>query len=159
MKTQKRHFFGGTKSYGVEDWRNFYYDPRSYSDILSSIAWANANSIERYEVTAEKIGVDHSTWFNVYKASDIFDNPHLIFNTLKPTLTILTYWNHDQERLLKGLEIESIEKPFPDYLWHIKVKNPDMHLFWTKHPIRLSLEGIKFNDVIDQIISIYRKTI
>jgi hypothetical protein len=145
------------KFYEIPDWKDLYKDPFSFEVILSSFAWANANSIERYEVTAKNNGVLYDDWKKVVDASDIFDNPQLIFKTLQPKVVVLMHWDQDEKKLLDGLEIEEQSKPFPEYLWYYKIKNPDMHLFWTKHPLRLHFEGVNFDEVIDKIISIYKE--
>jgi len=140
------------KLHKISDWRILYKDPFKYEDVLSSFAWANAESIERYHVTAQGNDVKLEDWQKVKEASKIFDDAKLIFSTLEPNVVILMHWTADETTLLKGLEIEYVSEIHPDYLLHYKIKSPDMHLFWTKHPVRLHYEGVDYNSVIEEIV-------
>ena len=146
------------KLHAIADWKDLYKDPFKYEDILSSFAWANAESIERYHVTAQSNNVKLEDWQKVKEASKIFDDAKLIFSTLEPNVVILMHWAADEQALLKGLEIESVSKIHPDYLWHYKIKSPDLHLYWTKHPVRLHYEGIDYDSLIEEIV-LHLKTI
>ena len=140
---------------GIPNWKELYKNPFVYEDMLSSIAWANTDSIERYHVTAQSNGVTFEDWQRVKDASKIFDRPPLVFNTLNPNLVILMNWGQDETQLFKKMEIEYELKMRPDYLWYYKFKKPDMHLFWTKHPFRLHFEGVDYNVLVDEIVSTY----
>jgi hypothetical protein len=142
--------------YGINDWRELRDDPYEYEEILSSFVWANTDSIERFKVTAKANGVNYTDWEKLKIASRIFDDPPLIFNTFQPNIVVLMNWNQDEQLLLKGLKIEYESKPRPDYLWYYKIINPNTHLFWIKHPLRMHFESINYNDLISEIIEIYK---
>lgn len=146
-----------SKLYNIPDWKSFYKEPSSYEKILGGFAWANCNSLERYEVTAKKQGVHYDDWLKISEASKIFDNPPLLFNTLKPNIIVLMHWNQDKEKLFEGLFIETQTKIALDYLWYYKIKDPNTHLFWIKHPQRLNFERVSFEYVINIIVETYFK--
>lgn len=142
------------KLYGLEDWRELYRNPNNHSEILSSFAWANTDSIERYEVTAQKLGADYESWKQLKKASTKFDSAKLIIDCLEPDLIILENWNKEEDWLLNGLKIIEESEP-QQFLWHYKFEKPNTQLFWTKHPRGHNSLGIDQEQVVTDIQRVY----
>ncbi|HMG68462.1 MAG TPA: hypothetical protein VK588_12280 [Chitinophagaceae bacterium] len=144
------------KFHGVADWKEFVRDDEKHGHILNGFAWANCDSIERYNVTAQNNGVSISDWRKIKAASEIFDSPQLIFNALEPDLVILLHWQEEEDWLLAGLQVVSESEPHP-YLWHYNclLNSREIQIFWTRHPRGMPNMGIDYDIIIDEIISIY----
>lgn len=143
--------------YDLKDWKELTKNPEDHETILSSFAWANCDSIERYEVTAQKHGVVFSDWKRVKDASIIFDNPQLIFGSLEPDIVILLHWHKEEDWLLNGIEVleEAILKP---HLWWYKCRlhGREFQIFWTYHPRGMPKKKIVQDEIISEIISKYQ---
>lgn len=142
------------KFYDLPDWRELYRNPNDFYEILSSFAWANAHSIERYEVTAKTNKASEVSWNTLKEASLIFDDTKLILGALDPDLVIFQHWDAPEDWLLKGLEVTQAAKPL-EFLWYYKVDNPHTYLFWIPHPRGYNRRGLSPQILIDAIISIY----
>ena len=81
--------------YGLADWKALKRNENP--EILKSVAWANANSIERYHVTAQGRGVKPGNWQRAKDASVPFDRLSLITQTMSPNIVILLAWGADDE--------------------------------------------------------------
>jgi len=146
------------KIHNIKDWRDLYRDPDAYFDILSSFAWANTDSIERYEVTAQKLGARQEDWARLKEASRIFDNFKLLTDTLEPEIVVLMNGEMSEDWLLNDIKIKFESEP-QEFLWYYECEEPKMHLFWTSHPRGHQQKGINQNQLVDNIVSIYRSHI
>jgi hypothetical protein len=164
----KQGFWGFVLSFlkefhNVQNLRDLYDLDKANNDerlgnILSSFAWANANSIEAYHVTAQEKGVTFSDWEKVKNASLVFDDPKTIIETLKPNLVIFLNWesNQGEDWLLNGFNIVKEEVLQEGYLWYYYFKNTNTHFFWTRHPTDQRFMGIKQEPLIKEIIEKYK---
>lgn len=143
------------KIHGVKDWRDLYRVKDKYFEILSSFAWANTDSIERFEVTAQNLGANYQDWLRLKAASRIFDDFKFIIEILEPDLVILMNWDQTEEWLLNGLKIIYESEP-QEFLWYYECDEPKMHLFWTSHPRGHQQKGINQDLVVDDIVTVYR---
>jgi hypothetical protein len=116
------------KFHNLPDWRELYKNPDGYEDILSSFAWANTDSIERYEVTAKGLGGCYESWKKLKEASILFDESKSMFDSLEPNIVILVNWEMSEELLLNGFDISYEFEPKP-HLWYYKIAKPDTHFF------------------------------
>jgi len=140
---------------GITDWQELYRNPSSYSELLSSFAWANTDSIERYEVTAKKQGATKENWTKLKEASSIFDSAKLIIDSLEPDIIILVNWNKEEDWLLEGLNIKLESEP-QDFLWYYKTENPTTQIFWTSHPRGHNSKGINQDKIVSDISEIFK---
>ena len=139
---------------GLPDWKELYRNRYEYADILSSFAWANTNSIERFEVTAQKLGGCYESWTRLNEAGKIFDSAILIINSIKPDIIVLEHWKASEDWLLEGLKINY--KSIPDeHLWYYEIGKPKTHIFWTPHPRGFNKRGVCIEEITDSIVSIY----
>lgn len=126
------------KFHGVPDWRVLKRGERD--DILGSFAWANMNTIERYEVSAKERGVTLETWGTIKKASLHIDRGEHVIRSLTPDVVVICHWDCDERWLTDGLAVsERVE--IGDHLLYLHVQTTNTHVIWTAHPTWL-----KFND-------------
>jgi hypothetical protein len=76
--------------YGIKDWKDI---KNGKSELSKSFAWANCNSMERYEVSAKKFGASKEDYIKVKESSMIFDNIWNIVKGLEPDLIIVLNWD------------------------------------------------------------------
>lgn len=143
------------KIHNVPDWKELYKNPFDNEDILSSFAWANTDSIERYDVTAKGLNACYQSWQKLKNASNIFDHSKLILESLEPDIVILFKWDASREWLFKDLEIKE-ESKNKNYLWYYEISKPNLHLFWTSHPRGYQQRGLNADEMVEDIVSIYR---
>lgn len=122
----------------VPDWKTVKQGERP--EILSSFAWANINTIERYEVTAKNKGVKQENWDLVKRASAAIDRGENILRALNPQLVVICHWDCDEKWLTDGLVVEE-RTDIGDHLLYMKLQPTGTHVVWTAHPTWL-----KFND-------------
>lgn len=120
---------------------------RKYPELLKSFIWANANSIERYEVTACEKGADESSWLKVKEASKNLDNLNHIINVAKPHLVFILYKGASKDFFLKetrlsdayGINIDDkknylrLEDKELGYSYYYR-RDSDTHIFHMPHP-------------------------
>lgn len=133
-------------------------------DLLRSFVWANANSIERYCVTAEKKNASYDSWKKVKKASLPFDNLNHIINTANPKVVFILYSGASQEYYLDlsdktyGLDITNkrdylkIENKEFKYFYYYR-RDTATHIFNLPHPTRIGLFSEKsIDEYVDSLI-------
>ena len=123
----------------------------------------NANSIERYSVTAEKENADPDSWKIVKEASKAFDDLNHVLRIANPKVVFILSSNTKREYYLNlqdyGLNVENAQ----DYL---KLTNTDLnyqyfyrrdtgtHIFHLYHPTYIGLHsGRSIDDYIESIIT------
>lgn len=140
------------------------------NDILSvmkSFVWANANSIERYEVSSMGQGANQKDWEQIKKASMKFDdlnhvinscNPKVIFllsggtdvNNIINDATISKIYNIDTNNKRNILKITHQGEAKYDYFY---LRSTDTHLFKLPHPTWMGLySGIGIDKYVESII-------
>ena len=122
-------------------------------NILKSFVWANAMSIERYDITAKGKEVIYDNWKKVADAGKVFDKAENILKTFKPNILILLNWTMVPDGWFPT-EIGEPEIYDPNYLKYYYLKNTNTHLYWTKHP--RSLTNIGFDVIIHKILQSIR---
>ena len=135
--------------HGVENWKEL--KNRMRADILSSFAWANINTVERYEITAKKQNVEWSIWSKIKQASTLFDRGENIIRALDPHLIVIVHWDCHESWLTDGLVLEE-KDVVGDHLWYLKIQPTNTHVVWTAHPTWLKFHG--FDEYVDQCVSI-----
>ena len=122
-------------------------NPKKYPELLKSFIWANANSIERYDVTASKEGADQSSWLKVKEASKNLDNLNHIINVAKPHVVFILYKDANENFFLKegigtkayGVNIDDrknylrIDDKELGYSYYYR-RDSDTHIFHLPHP-------------------------
>lgn len=169
-------YLGWPKNYHATFWgfvlkflSKFYHIPfenlidKSNLDILKSFIWMNANSMERYQVTAEKENADYVNWQIVKEASKVFDDLNHVLRIANPKLVFILSSGTRGEYYLNlqdyGLDVENAQ----DYL---KLTNTDLnyqyyyrrdtgtHIFHLYHPTYMGLHsGRSIDDYIESIMA------
>ena len=106
-------YLGWARNYHASFWgfilkflSKFYQVPfkdlidAKHPELLRSFVWANANSIERYSVSAEKNNASYDSWKKVKQASLPFDNLNHIINTANPKVVFILYSGASQDYFL-----------------------------------------------------------
>ena len=127
-------------------------DP-SAIDKLKDFAWANANSIERFSVTAKERAAI-GDWTKVKAASLVFDSAKHVVDVLKPDLMIILWWSPDATWLTKGLSAATCRKKYDHHMWHYEVTSGPQ-VIWTAHPRWLSANG--FERYVIKVSNLARK--
>lgn len=136
--------------YEVNDWKKI--KKRKEEDILRSFAWCNTNSIERYQVTAKKGGVDYENWLKVKNASKIFDKAKYLLDVLKPNIMVIESWETPETWLSEGLNQNLVKQEIDDHFWYYFLPTTQTHILWTAHPTWLN-KNRHFNDYIKYLVS------
>lgn len=140
---------------------------KKYPELLKSFIWANANSIERYEVTACGEGADKSSWLRVKEASKNLDNLNHIINVAKPHLVFILYKYASEDFFLKetglseayGINISDrknylrLENKELGYSYYYR-RDSDTHIFHMPHPRYLGIHyGFEkyISDILEKI--------
>ena len=136
-------------------------------DVLKSFVWANANSIERFEVSSKGQGANLADWEQVKNASAKFDDLNHIINSCHPKVifllsggtdvnniindkTLSRIYNIDSSNKSNILKIAHKEGIPYDYYY---LRNTDTHLFKLPHPTWMGLySGIGINKYVEAII-------
>jgi hypothetical protein len=125
------------KFHGVADWRSLRAER---PEILSSFAWANTNSIERYHVTAKGNGVKWEDWKAIKDASAILDDLGNIMASLSPNVLVLLNWGSSgghsrlNEWIKSGLGRNSTCLEVEDHLLWLESPDCPTRVLWTAHP-------------------------
>ena len=136
-------------------------------DVLKSFVWANANSIERFEVSSKGQGANHADWEQVKNASAKFDDLNHIINSCRPKVIFLLSGGADLNSVINDSTLSKIYNIDPsnksnilkiahkegvpyDYYY---LRNTDTHLFKLPHPTWMGLySGIGINKYVEAII-------
>lgn len=137
----------------------------SNSNILRSFIWMNANSIERYEVTANKENANYDSWQKVKEASLPFDDLNHVLRVASPKVVFILYSRARNDYYLNlkdmryGLNVENAH----DYF---KLMNKDLHyqyfyrrdtgthIFNMPHPRYMGLySGRSIDDYVQSIMA------
>jgi hypothetical protein len=121
--------------YGIDSWQRV--KSGETEEILRSFAWGNTNSIERYEVTAQKKGVDYENWLAVKQASKCFDRGKYLLDVLQPQIMVILNWETNEEWLSDGVE-NVARQEIDDHFWYYFLPTTQTHVIWTAHPTWLT---------------------
>src|SRR5690606_25352797 len=94
---------------------------------------ANADSIERFDVTAKKMGCDYNSWQKVKTVSLRFDNFKRLLDTFEPEIVLLEHWELSEEWFHKDMKY-SVDKYIDEFLEYYEVENTNCKVFWFPHP-------------------------
>lgn len=139
--------------HNISDWKSLKNGEVPHiAEILQSFIWANTNAIERYSVTAKKLGANEKEWQVVSLASKAFDSSHILIEALSPKVIIILHWEADESWLTDHNGY--IEGPIEitETLLYYHLIDSSTHVYWTKHPVRMSIEKIDFDETINQIL-------
>jgi hypothetical protein len=125
----------------------------SRENILSSFAWANVNSIERYQVTCEDNGVEKSVYDKVKDASKIFDDFKFILDTLTPDVVIITHWSFDLD-YFQNAGYKDPPVNLGDHLQKINLEGTKCQVYKTAHP-----GWLYRNNLVHQIIATIKEDV
>lgn len=136
-------------------------------NVLKSFVWANANSIERFEVSSKGQGANLADWEQVKNASEKFDDLNHIINSCQPKVIFLLSGGTDVNSIINDSTLSKIYNIDPsnkgnilkiahkegvpyDYYY---LRNTDTHLFKLPHPTWMGLySGIGINKYVEAII-------
>lgn len=136
-------------------------------DVLKSFVWANANSIERFEVSSKGQGANLADWEQVKNASAKFDDLNHIINSCHPKVIFLLSSGTDVNSIISDESLSNIYNIAPsnksnilkiahkegipyDYYY---LRNTDTHLFKLPHPTWMGLySGIGIDKYVYSII-------
>jgi hypothetical protein len=122
--------------HGIQNWKTL--KRKEHSDVLSSIAWGNANAIEGYRVTAARKGASTSAWDIVKKASLRFDSGQLFLDTLAPDVILLMTKGTNPEQYF-GHTVKLVKwRNFPESdmtVYNLPTSNA--WLFHMPHPTKM----------------------
>ena len=134
--------------------------------ILKSFLWAQANSIERYEVTSQWAGAEQHAWDEVKTASRKFDDLNHIINSCAPKVVFIVYsgvnedyfmndetlsrmYSVDAKHKKNCLRLSNAEMKY-DYYY---LRNSSTHVFKLPHPTWMGLySGIGIDAYVDSLI-------
>lgn len=172
------HYLGWPKNYHATFWgfvlkflARFYnvefkdLIEEKYPEVLRCFLWANTNSIERYEVSAQKQGADYECWRKVKEASLPFDNLNHLLRVANPKVVFILFSGARQEFFLDsntltyGLDVTNKN----DYL---RIDNKDFgyryffrrdtgtHIFCLPHPTYMgAYSGKSIDAYVDNLIT------
>lgn len=136
-------------------------------DVLKSFVWANANSIERFEVSSKGQGANLADWEQVKTASAKFDDLNHIINSCHSKVIFLLSGGTDVNNIINDKTLSRIYNIDPsnksnilkiahkegipyDYYY---LRDTDTHLFKLPHPTWMGLySGIGINKYVEAII-------
>lgn len=140
---------------------------KKYPNILKSFIWANANSVERFEVSAANKGAEFAAWQKVKKASLKLDDINHIINVANPQVIFIVYKDAKEDFFLndstltsafgldnnnrkKYLRIDDLEYRYSFYYR----RDSNTHIFHLPHPRYMGIySGIGIDKYIESIIS------
>lgn len=140
---------------------------KKYPNILKSFIWANANSVERFEVSAANKGAEFAAWQKVKKASLKLDDINHIINVANPQVIFIVYKDAKEDFFLndstltsafeldnnnrkKYLRIDDLEYRYSYYYR----RDSNTHIFHLPHPRYMGIySGIGIDKYIESIIS------
>ncbi len=137
--------------------KNLKIKKGKYHALMSSFVWGNANAIERYDVTAEKMMVDYEVWKKVKKASKPFDSINHLIDATHPKVIFITYKAVDKEYILQDNDVYSKNHEYVIDGKKIRFRyyylsNRDTHIFVTPHPTWMNRCKIGFKPYIKALI-------
>jgi len=115
--------------HSVSDWTQILERP----DILSSFAWANESSVERFHVSAQKGGAQSKDWQAVKDASAVLDGGDNVVQALHPHLMVILNWGCDENWLIEPYSDGEPVK-VDDHLLYYFLPGCRTHVIWTAHP-------------------------
>lgn len=137
------------------------------SSILKSFVWANANCIERYEVTSKWEGAEIDSWNVVKSASRRFDDLNHIINSCMPKVIFIIYSGVDEKKYIlnettlsdifgKNFEqrrnVLKLNNENPKYNYYY-LRDSATHVFHLPHPTWMGLySGIGIDNYVDSLI-------
>lgn len=136
----------------IEDWRELYREEAIHNEILSSFVWANIDSIERFQVTAEKLGCNYEDWVKVKNASKRFDNFESLIEIYEPDIIFIEHWDADEAMLHVNIKYEK-EEILNENLWYYQTLNKKTEIFWLPHPRGHNSKKIDTEQLINIIIN------
>ncbi|MCR4566101.1 MAG: hypothetical protein K5651_08440 [Bacteroidales bacterium] len=134
-----------------------------HPEILSSFVWANANSIERYETSAQGQGASHENWQKVKQSSRSFDNLNHVINFAQPKVVFILSSRTDKEYFLEplaefGLKVNDksnymdFTNPSPQYGYYYR-RDTNTHIFSLPHPTYMgAYSGKSIDDYVESLI-------
>lgn len=139
---------------------------KSLRSILKSFVWANANSIERYEVTSKWENADPGVWESVKCASRKIDVLNHVINSCAPKVVFIIYSGANEEYIVDETTLSGIygedfnqrtsrlklhnDEPKYDYYY---LRGSSTHVFHLPHPTWMGLySGIGIDAYIDSLI-------
>jgi len=132
-----------------------YETNEKFFDILESFIWGNTNSLEGYNVSAEKQGAQYNDWDHVKKASKIFDTAKYVLDICKPDLLLILNWTEDEKWLTGDQKTEHIE--LSSHIWYYKTSKTNV--YWLANPRYIcSPFGIGFDKTIEIVINHYNES-
>ena len=140
--------------YNLYNWKTL--KRRENEDILKSFAWGNANSIERYHVTAQKKGVTYEDWQLVKNASRLFDKGGHLVNVFRPHIMVILNWE-SHEDWLQSETIDKLERQeIDEHFWYYYLPTTQTHILWTAHPMWLA-KNKDFDDYIKYLVDFIKQ--
>lgn len=172
------HYLSWPKNYHATFWgfvlkflANFYNVDfqdlinEKYPEVLRSFLWANTNSIERYEVSAQKQGANYESWRKVKEASLPFDNLNHLLRVANPKVVFILYSGAKQEFFLDsisltyGLEVTNkndylrIDNKEFGYRYYFR-RDSGTHIFCLPHPTYMgAYSGKSIDAYIESLIA------
>jgi hypothetical protein len=137
-----------------KDWKAFKYGEEE--DLLRSFVWGNTNAIERYEVTAQKRGVEHTDWMAVKKASQVFDTAAHLLDIFEPRIAVILNWAASEQWLTSELNCKFQREEIDDHFWYYFFPSTRTHVFWTAHPMWLC-KNRDFDDYIKFLVDFVKE--
>lgn len=125
------------------------------NSLLSSFLWGNANSIERYDVSAKKLGADYEIYNKVKEQSKEFDSINHIIQAANPRVVIILHKWVSDNYILQDDDVKTIANLSPKQKKVAFVENPDIecnykymylreqhtHVFVLPHPRWINANG------------------
>jgi hypothetical protein len=137
--------------HGISDWKRL--KGRKEERVLRQFFWANANSIERFEVCPQENGVPWNVWRKVKDASEThLDSLERILKLFKPDVVVLMNWNPGDH----FLDFEVEWNHFGDHQAYAIYQPSQTHIFMTAHPTWLNQNHL-YDEAISGIIKRARK--
>lgn len=139
---------------------------KEVQSILKSFVWAQANSIERYEVTSQWAGAEQQAWNAVKTASRKFDDLNHIINSCAPKVVFIVYSGANEDYFMNDDTLSSMYNVDAKHrknclrLSHAEIKydyyylrNSSTHVFKLPHPTWMGLySGIGIDAYVDSLI-------
>lgn len=140
---------------------------RKHPEILRSFLWTNVNSIERFDVSAQKQNGNLDTWKKVKEASIPFDNLNHVLNSARPKVVIILYSGAQEKYFLDlsdsnyGLDIwDKTNYMFvkdEDYRYYYR-RDTGTHIFCMSHPRYMgAYSGKSIDAYVDSLMAALKK--
>lgn len=142
--------------HGLDDWKSLRR--QEHKEILQSFAWANANAIERYQVTAQKNGVLEEDYKIFKRLSLPFDNGGYLISVFKPRLMMITNWSAHESWLQSQTVDLLVRQEISEYFWYYFLPSTQTHVLWTPHPVWLA-KNEDFDQYIEYLVSFAKERI